>query len=45
MEIKLSNQERPKEYDFRKEIEYRESLAFLKEAVRLFREKTEEAKE
>lgn len=41
---KLSNQRRPERYDFREEVEFKENLAFLKEAARLLREKTEETK-
>jgi len=37
--FKLRNQKKPERYEFRKEIEILESLAFLKEAVRLFKEK------
>ena len=38
---KLYNQKRPERYDFRQEVEILENIAFLKEAVRLLREKTE----
>lgn len=38
--FKLRNQRKPERYDFGKEIEILESLAFLQEAVRLFEEKT-----
>ncbi len=36
---KLSNQSRPKGYDFKQEVETLENIAFLREAVRLLREK------
>lgn len=42
---KLFNQKRPKKYDFRQEVEMLENIAFLKEAVRLFRKKIEEVKD
>jgi len=42
---KLANQKRPEKYDFKQEVAITESLAFLKEALRLFREKTKEVKD
>ena len=42
---KLSNQRRSKRYDFKQEAEILENIAFLREAVRFFREKTEEVKD
>ena len=41
---KLSNQRRPERYDFKQEVEILRNITFLKEAVRFFREKTEEVK-
>ncbi len=41
----LYNQERPEKYEFKKETERKENLAFLKEAVQLCRGKTEKEKE
>lgn len=41
---KLYNQERTKIYNFKQEAEIKEDLVFLKEAVRLCREKTEKEK-
>jgi len=42
---KLYNQRRSKKYDFKQEAEIEESLAFLKEAIRLCEEKQREVKE
>ena len=42
---KLSNQKRPERYEFKQEAEIMENLAFLREAVRLCREKTEAIKD
>ncbi|MEK7503627.1 MAG: hypothetical protein AAB577_01450 [Patescibacteria group bacterium] len=42
---KLYNQKRPERYDFGEEVEILENITFLREAVRLFREKTEEVKD
>lgn len=42
---KLCNQKSPERYDFKQEYEIQSNIAFLRVAVRLFREKTEETKD